>query len=133
VHVYFEGSELNDVTQFHKRVSSLLDELSKVEEAVINTPISEGGSFVAFGVKDRAPYEKQATLQALDKARPLTDAIARRMKVQITGVEWSVTPSDDCVTGLPSNFQEKVPYEFCSSSIDEVPVRVRVEVRYTYK
>jgi uncharacterized protein YggE len=138
VYIYLEGPELNDVTQFNKRVSSLLDELSKVGASPSNMPISNismgGSSVVAFSLKDPAPYEKQATLQAVDKARPLADEIARRMKVQITGIEWtSVSPMGRSATGGATSPLDEIPYEYFSSSIDEVPVRVRVDVRYTYK
>jgi uncharacterized protein YggE len=127
--------------QFNKRVSLLLDELSKVGASPSNMSISSismgGSSVVAFAVKDPAPYEKQAMLQALDKARPLADEIARRMNVQVTGIEWTtVTPSGRGVTGMtgmPASALDDVPYEYLSSSLDEVPVRVRVDARYGYK
>jgi uncharacterized protein YggE len=139
VYIYIEGPELNDVTQFNKRVGALLDELSKAGATASNMSISNismgGSSVIAFSVKDPDPYEKQATLQAVDKARPLADEIARRMKVQITGVQWtSVSPSGrGGPQGLAGTPLEEVPYEYFSSSMDEVPVRVRVDVRYTYK
>jgi uncharacterized protein YggE len=139
VSIYLDPQLLNDVTQFNARVSSLLDELSKAGAAPTNTPISSmsmgGSSVVAFSIKDPAPYERQASLQALEKARSLADEIARRMKVQITGVEYTyVSPAGrsgpQFQAGTPL---EEVPYEYFSSSMDEVPVRVRVDVHYTYK
>jgi uncharacterized protein YggE len=139
VSIYLDPQFLNDVTQFNARVSSLLDELSKAGAAPTNTPISSmsmgGSSVVAFSIKDPAPYEKQASLQALEKARSLADEIARRMKVQITGVESTYVSSIGRIgaqvqAGTPL---EEVPYEYFSSSMDEVPVRVRVDVHYTYK
>ena len=140
-YISIEGPELNDLMQFNKRVSLLLDELSKVGASPSNMSISSismgGSSVVAFAVKDPAPYEKQAMLQALDKARPLADEIARRMKVQVTGIEWTtVTPSGrglTGMTGMPASSLDDVPYEYLSSSLDEVPVRVRVDARYSYK
>jgi uncharacterized protein YggE len=140
-YISIEGPELNDLMQFNKRVSLLLDELSKVGASPSNISISNismgGSSVVAFAVKDPAPYEKQAILQALDKARPLADEIARRMNVQVTGIEWTtVTPSSRGVTGMtgmPASALDDVPYEYLSSSLDEVPVRVRVDARYSYK
>jgi len=140
-YISIEGPELNDLMQFNKRVSLLLDELSKVGASPSNISISNismgGSSVVAFAVKDPAPYEKQAILQALDKARPLADEIARRMNVQVTGIEWTtVTPSGRGVTGMtgmPASALDDVPYEYLSSSLDEVPVRVRVDARYSYK
>ncbi|MGO8790443.1 MAG: SIMPL domain-containing protein [Terriglobia bacterium] len=138
IYISIEGPELNDITQFNKRVSALLDELSKAGASTSNTPISNismgGSSVVVFSIKDPAPYENQAMLQALDKARPLADEVARHMKVQITGISWStVTPSGRSTTGMQPSVLDDVPYEYFSSSIDEVPVRVRVDVRYTYK
>jgi uncharacterized protein YggE len=137
-YISIEGPELNDVTQFNKRVSSLLDELSKGGASPSNMPISNtsmgGSSAVAFSVKDPAPYEKQATLEALDKARFLADEIARRMKVQITGIEGtSVYPSGRSAMGMPASALDEVPYEYFSSTMDAVPVRVNGNVRYTYK
>jgi uncharacterized protein YggE len=135
-YVYIGGPELNDAAQFNKRVSALLDELIKVGAVAGNMPntnISMAG-VVLFSVKDPTPYEKQATLQALDKARPLADDIAQRMKVQITGIDWvSESPAGRIGIGLPADALDAVPYEYLSSSIDEVPVRVRVDVRYAYK
>jgi hypothetical protein len=34
---------------------------------------------------------------------------------------------------MAGNPLAEVPYEYFSSSMDEVPIRVRVDVRYTYK
>ena len=139
VFIYIDPELLNDVTQFNARVSSLLDELSKAGASPSNTPLSTismgGSSVVAFSVKDPAPYEKQASLQALEKARPLADEIARRMKVQITGIEsTTVSPTGRTdVERMAASPLEEVPYQYVSSSIDEVPVRVRVDVHYTYK
>ena len=136
--IYLDPQLLNDVAQFNARVSSLLDELSKAGASPTNTPISNtsmgGSSVVAFSVKDPAPYEKQATVQALEKARSFADEIARRMKVQITGIEYtSVSPLGRSTMGGPGSPLDEVPYEYFSSSMDEVPVRVRVDVQYTYK
>jgi hypothetical protein len=56
------------------------------------------------------------------------------MKVQVTGIEWtSVSPLGRSAMGGAASPLDEVPYEYFSSSIDEVPVRVRVDVRYTYK
>jgi uncharacterized protein YggE len=139
LYIYPDPGLLNDVAQFNARVSSLLDEMSKAGAAPSNTPISSmsmgGSSVVAFSVKDPAPYEKQAMLQALEKARSDADEIARHMKVQITGIEsTSASPMGRTGTiGMPVSALDEVPYEYFSSSMDEVPVRVRVDVRYTYK
>jgi uncharacterized protein YggE len=137
--IYLDPQLLNDPAQFNARASSLLDELSKAGASPTEMPISSmsmgGSSIVAFSIKDPAPYEKQASLQALEKARPLADEIARRMKVQITGIE-STTVSPMGRTGAQVQAGtplEEVPYEYFSSSMDEVPVRVRVDVRYTYR
>ena len=137
--IYLDPQFLNDISQFNARVSALLDELSKAGASPTEMPISTmsmgGSSVVAFSIKDPAPYEKQASNQALEKARSLAEEIARRMKVQITGIEGtSVSPMGrsgaQATAGTPL---EEVPYEYFSSSMDEVPVRVRVDVRYTYK
>jgi uncharacterized protein YggE len=89
---------------------------------------------VTFSLKHPAPYEKQAAAEGLDKARPLADEIARHMKVQITGITWaSAYPTGRTSYGMPSNALDDIPYEYFSPSQDEVAVRVRVDVRYTYK
>jgi hypothetical protein len=70
----------------------------------------------------------------MDKARPIADDIAKRMNVRITGIA-SVNPSvmsRSAVMG-PSNPLEEIPYEYLSSSIDEVPIRVRLNVVFTFK
>jgi hypothetical protein len=138
--VYLDPALLNDIAQFNARVSTLLDEISKVGAAPNNAPISNlsmgGSSIVAFAVKDAAPYEKQALLQALEKARSDADEIAARMKVQITGIESTFTTHSGrtgTMAGMPSSPLDDVPYEYFSSSMDEVPVRVSVNVRYTFK
>jgi len=136
--VYIEGPELGDATGFNKRVSALLDDLSKVGAAgsnFSNANIAMGGSaVVAFSVKEPAPYEQQAALEALDKARPLAEEIARHMKVRITGSQWTtVTPSGNRAVGMPATLVDELPYEYYSFSMEEVPVPVRVNVHYTYK
>jgi uncharacterized protein YggE len=134
-YVYIEGPELNDVTQFTKRVSALLDELNKLGATIGNVSnVGNSMGVLTFSIKDPAPYEKQATAEGLDKARPLADEIARRMKVQITGIVWaSAYPTGRTSMGMPASALDEVPYEYFSSSMEEVPVRVRVDVRYTYK
>ena len=137
--VYLDPALLNDVGQFNARVSTLLDEISKAGAAPNNTPISSmsmgGSSIVVFAVKDPAPYEKQARLQALEKARADADEIAAHLKVQITGIESTSTNETGRtgITGMPGTALEEVPFEYFSSSMDEVPIRVNVNVRYTYK
>ena len=139
-YVYIDPALLNDIAQFNARVGTLLDEISKAGATPDNVPISSmsmgGASIVAFAVKDPAPYEKQAMLQALEKARSDADEIAAHMKVQITGIESTFTTSSGrtrVITGMPASPLDDVPYEYFSSSMDEVPIRVSVNVRYTFK
>jgi uncharacterized protein YggE len=139
-YVYLDPALLNDIAQFNARVGALLDEASKAGAAPDNTPISNmsmgGSSIVVFALKDPAPYEKQAMLQALEKARSDADEIAAHMKVQITGIESTSTTStgrSGVMAGMPASPLDDVPYAYFSSSIDEVPVRVNVSVRYTFK
>ena len=69
----------------------------------------------------------------MDKSRPIADDIARRMKVQITGIE-SVTSAEQArVQEQFANPLDEVPYQYFSSSLEEVPIRVSLTVRYTYK
>jgi len=138
VFIYIEGPEINDSTQFSKRVSTLLDELSKEGATASNLSNVNitlgGGSEVLFALKDPAPYEKQATQQALDRARPLADEIAGRMKVSITGVlSLSVSPAARAAAGVPAATLDEIPYDYFSSSVDAVPVQVHVNITYTYK
>jgi len=139
-YVCLDPTLLNDIAQFNARVSTLLDEISKAGAAPNTMPISSmsmgGASIVAFAVKDPASYEKQATLQALEKARSDADGIAAHMKVQITGIESTFTTSNGhtgVIADMPASPLDDVPYEYFSSSMDEVPIRVSVNVRYTFK
>jgi uncharacterized protein YggE len=140
LYIYLDVRQLNEVSEFNARVSALLDELSKAGAAANNTPISSmsmgGSSVVAFSLKDPAPYEKQAALQALEKAHSYADEMAAQMKVQITGIESASTTQmgrSGTIGGMPASPLDELPYEYFSSSMDEVPVRVRVDVRYSYK
>ncbi len=140
IYIYLDGPELKDIAAFNSKVGLLLDELSKVGAAPVNMPISSysmgGTSIVAFSLKDAAAFEKQAFAEALDRARPIAEDIARRMKVQITGVD-SVSSFGNqragMIVGGPANPLDELPFEYFSSSIDEVPVRVRLDVHYSYK
>jgi len=138
LYIYIEGPEINDPAQFSKGVSTLLDELSKEGATASNLSNANtalgGGSEVLFSIKDPAPYEKQATQQALDKARPLADEVAGRMKVNITGVcSLSVSPAARAAAGVPVATLDEIPYDYFSSSVDAVPVQVHVNITYTYK
>lgn len=141
IYVYLEGPDLNDVNQFNARVGTLLDELGRLGASPSMLAISAvsmgGSSVVAFTVKDPAPYEKKAYLQALEKARPIAEDIARRMKVQITGIDSvsSSTSSRAATFGpfVPASPLDEIPYEYVSSSMDEVPIRVKLDVRFSYK
>lgn len=135
--VYLDGPELNDLQQFNSRVSGLLDELSKLGASPFDMPISRismgGSSVVAFTVKDPSALEKQAYQQAMEKARPIAEDIARRMKVQITGVDSVTATLAPQIQEQFANPLEEVPYRYLASSLDEVPIRVTLVVRYSYK
>jgi len=137
VFVYIEGPELSDLQQFNSRASSLLDELSKLGASPFEMPISRismgGSSVVAFTVKDPSAFEKQAYQQAMEKSRPTADDIARRMKVQIIGIDSVTTMAEPRIQEQFANPLDEVPYRYLSSSLDEVPVRVSVTVRYSFK
>jgi uncharacterized protein YggE len=134
--VYLEGPELKDLQQFNSRVSGLLDELSKLGASPLNVPISTismgGTSVVAFTVKDPSALEKQAYQQAWEKARPLADDIARRMNLQITGIQ-SVSTQQSLDQARTGSATEEIPYRYISSSLDEVPIRVTLSFSYSCK
>jgi uncharacterized protein YggE len=138
LHVYLDGADLKDIGTFNAKVSTLLDELSKLGAGPSTMPISSssmgGASVVAFTVKAPAAYEKQAYQLAMEKARPIAEDIAQRMKVQITGIEAvsSSAPVPRPVMGIATPFDE-IPYEYLSSSLEEVPIRVGVNVHYSYR
>jgi len=137
IYVYLDGPELKDIAAFNAKVGTLLDELSKIGAGPSSMPISVasmgGASVVAFTVKAPATYEKQAYQKAIERARPIAEDIAQRMKVQITGVETvTLLQANRPMMGVTTPLDE-LPYEYISSSLEEVPVRVHVNVRYTYK
>ena len=113
-------------------VFTLLNQTSPNE-----TPISRvslgGASVVAFTVKDPSAFEKEAYVQAMDKSRPVADDIARRTKVQITGIESVTAAGQARVQEQFANPLDEVPYQYFSSSLEEVLIRVSLTVRYTYK
>lgn len=137
LYIYLDGTDLKDIATFNAKVSTLLDELSKIGAGPSNMPISAtsmgGASVVAFTVRSPAVYEKQAYQQAMDKAQPIAEDIGQRMKVKITGIE-GVTSSSAAraVMGMATPLDE-IPYDYLSSSFEEVPIRVSVNVRYSYK
>jgi hypothetical protein len=67
-------------------------------------------------------------------AQPIAEDIAKRMKARLTAIESvNVTPQGrQQIYGGPATPLEELPSEYLSSSIDEVPVRVRLDVRYHY-
>ncbi len=135
--VYVDGPELKDINQLNSAVSTVLDEMGKLGASPNETPISRfslgGSSVVAFTVKDPAAYEKQAYDQAMDKARPIADDIARRMKVQITGIDSVTSAAETRAIEQFPNPLDELPYQYFSSSMEEVPIRVGLTVRYSYK
>jgi uncharacterized protein YggE len=138
VYVYLEAADLKDVSSVNARLGALLDEMGKLGAAPDTMPISRismgGASIVAFTVKDPSAQEKEAYLQAMEKARPIADDIARRMKVQITGIDSVISSTmRGMIAGGPSTPLDELPYEYISSSMDEVPIRVQIDVRYSYK
>lgn len=137
VFVYLNGPELKDVSLLNGRVSTVLDEMGKVGASPSETPISRvslgGASVVAFTVKDPSAYEKEAYLQAMEKARPIADDIARRMKVQITGIDSVTSVGQARIQEQFPNPLDELSYQYFSSSTEEVPIRVSLTVRYSYK
>ncbi len=139
LYVMLDSPNLANVDEFNARIGTLLDEASKAGAQTLNMPISSmsmgGASIVAFTIKDPAPYEKKAYDDAIENARPIADDLARRMNVTITGIAFIdvVQQGRQQIYGGPPNPLDELPYEYLSSSIDEVPVRVRLNVRYSYK
>jgi uncharacterized protein YggE len=137
VFVYLDGPELKDVNQLNSKVSAVLDEMGKVGASPNETPISRfslgGASVVAFTVKDPSAFEKEAYVQAMDKSRPIADDIARRMKVQITGIDSVTSVAQERIQEQFPNPVDELAYQYFSSSMEEVPIRVSLTVRYTYK
>jgi uncharacterized protein YggE len=138
VDVFLDGPELRDLNQLNARVSNLLDELGKVGASPYDLPISRvsmgGSSIVAFTVKDPSAYEKQASLQAMEAARSIAEDIARTMKAQITGIDSiSSRAAPGVVQGPAASPLEDLPYQYYSSSVDEVPIRVTLAISYTIK
>ncbi len=135
--VYMDGPELKDVNLLNSAASTVLDELGKVGASPSETPISRfslgGASVVVFTVKDPSTYEKEAYVQAMEKARPIADDIARRMKVQITGIDSVTSTEGTRVQEQFPNPLDDLPYQYFSSSMEEVPIRVSLMVRYSYK
>lgn len=135
--VYLDGPELKDVNLLNSRVSTVLDEMGKVGASPSETPISRvslgGASVVAFSVKDPSAYEKEAYVQAMEKARPIADDIARSMKVQITGINSVTSAGQARIQEQFPNPLDELPYQYFSSSTEEVPIRVSLTVRYSYK
>ncbi len=139
LYVTLAGVDLAGADEFNAKVGVLLDEASKAGAQTVNMPISSmsmgGASIVAFTIKDPAPSEKKAYDDAIEKARPVADEIARRMKVAITGMEI-VSLSEQTrqqIYGGGPNPLDELPYEYLSSSINEVRVRVRLDIRFSYK
>lgn len=142
LYITIGGADLADVAQFQRKLSTLLDELSKLgvspAEAAISRVSMGGSSLVAFTVKDPAASIRDASAQAMTKARAAADEIARQMKVQITGVESVMTQQVagggmGVVVGPYASPVDELPYEYFSSSFDEVPIRVNLMVRYSFK
>jgi uncharacterized protein YggE len=137
VYVFLDGPELRDMSQLNARVGNLLDELGKVGASPYDMPISRismgGTSIVAFTVKDPSAYEKQAYLQAMEMARPIGEDIARRMKVQITGIDSVASTATPRVQEAFASPLDELPYQYFSSSVEEVPIRVNLTVRYGFK
>ena len=137
LYVYLDGPELKDTAALNAKVGVLLDELSKIGAGPSGmpgvSPAMGGATVVAFTVKSPSALEKQAYQQAIDRALPIGEAIAERMKVKITGVEGVTTsPSPRGVVGYSMPFDE-IPYDYISSSLEDVSIRIGVNVRYTYK
>lgn len=135
--VLLDGPALKDANSLNISVSTILDEMSKLGAAPYEMPISRtsmgGASVVAFTVKDPSASEKEAYLEAMDKARPIADDIARRMKVQITGVESVTSAAQNRAQDQYPNPLDELPYQYFSASMEEVPVRVSLTVRFSYK
>ena len=135
-YVYLEGTELKDINVLDAKVGALLDELGKIGAGPVNMPVLSstwGATVVAFTVKEAATYEKEAYQAAMDNAQPIAEDIARRMKVKISGIESvSLTSTVRPVLSAATPLSE-IPYDYLSSSPEDVPVRVSVNVRYSYK
>lgn len=66
-------------------------------------------------------------------ARPIADDIARRTKVKITGIDSVTSAAEGRIQEQFPNPLDELPYQYFSSSMEEVPIRVRLTVNYSYK
>jgi uncharacterized protein YggE len=118
------------------RIASVLDELSKAGASTLSRDISMyslgGSSAVVFTLKDSSEQEIAAYEDAISRARPAAEQIAKKMGVAITGVQ-SIQSSLQSVPVRPYPTPGLLDYTHLSTSPDELTVKANVTVNFSFE
>ena len=136
VYVFFEGAELSNPAELNGKVAAVIDALGKAgavpSAGPFRSPSQPQGAMVVYTVKDPANDEDRALQEALADARTKAQAIAKRLRVQITGLS-SINSFVQSYTGQLSGQLEGLPYRYYSMESDEIKISERVNLAYNFK
>ena len=136
VYVFFEGAELSNPAELNGKVAAVIDAMGKAgavpSTGPFRSPSQPQGALVVYTVKDPANAEDRALQEAMADARARSQAIAKRLHVQITGLS-SINSFVQPYTGQVSGQMEGLPYNSYSMESDEIKISERVNLVYNFK
>ncbi len=132
--IRIKNPDVANLGKFTARIASLLDELGKLGAGMLSPDLSRyslgGSSAVVFALENFEPYEKLAYEQAIERAKPIAEQLARKLGVKLTGV-YSVQ-SNAFQASRPMGGYE-IGYSYIASSPDDLFVRANAAVSFAFK
>ncbi len=140
VYVFFEGTDLSDMTQLTKKSAAVIEALRKAG-AVPGMPPGPRfmpqmmtGGLIIYTVKDSEPYEREALKKAIARCRGAAEDIAAGLNLQIAGVKdvQSLFLSGTEMSARQLSL-EGLPYHYYSTKSGEVEITERATVDFESK
>jgi uncharacterized protein YggE len=132
--IWLRNFDPANLEELGKKLATILDELGKIGVSAQSPDFSRmslgGSSVAAFTIQNPEPAEKQAFDQAIDKAKPIAEELAKKMGVKIVGIH-SIQAMTPRMPERPMGSETDLVYT--SSSPDELYVKTSLTVNFGYK
>ncbi len=134
IEIRIKNPDVTNLDKFGARIASLLDELGKIGAGMLSPDLSRyslgGSSAVVFALENFESYEKLVYEQAIERAKPIAEQLAKKLGVKLTGI-LSVS-SNIFQASRPMGGYE-IGYNYLASSPDDLAVRTNTTVSFEFK
>jgi uncharacterized protein YggE len=143
VYVLFEAADLADVARLTEKTASVIEALRKAGAVPANSngfgPAILGpgqNALIIYTVKDPAPYERQATQVAIQRAREAAQDVATGAGVQLAelrNVQSGYLSGTGVIPRTGSNPLQGLKYRWFTTKSDELEIIAGATVQYDFK